>query len=675
MTTTTAAATARKGSVVDFCRTPAEISRNIEQLISKSRAAQDAIGQETAPTFTKTIVPLDRTSVTHDVEARVAHLLGSVAVEKEVRDAGNDAYKLLSEFAIECSTREDVYKAVRAVFDNEEEMAGLSPEDRHLVERVERGYRRQGLQLPPEKREQLNAVRKRISGLEIAFKRCVNEEDARVLFTREELEGLPEDYFDGRETEEDNGVSKYVVTSKYPDYLPLMKYATREATRKTMGVAAASRCPDNIPRLQELVSLRLEMATLLGYSTYSEYAMEILMAKRPADAIAMETNLLARLAEPARKEADELAALKRSDAELAGEEYEGFYIWDSAYYSRIVSEQKHDIRGEEVKQYFPLDKATRGMLDIYQKMLGLRIAQVDNPPVWHPDVAMYEVWEADEDTFVGHFYLDLHPREGKYNHAAVFPIRYGCDLPDGSREYPVAAMVANFPRATSAAPALLPHSDITTLMHELGHVFHSMCAHTKWNRFHGFQVEWDFVEAPSQMLENWAWESASLRQFAVHHSTGEPMPDEMIAKLVAAKNEGAAGDCVFQVFLGMYDLAIHNTTSGDIDVDKMFNDMRDQITNLGTGSVETHRVATFSHTAVGYASKYYGYLWSEVYSMDMYASRFKSDGVDNAATGMDYRREILRPGGSRDAMESLVRFLGRKPNNRAFLESIGLQAD
>ncbi|KAJ2767795.1 metalloendopeptidase [Coemansia nantahalensis] len=673
--TTTAAATARKGSVVDFCRTPAEIASNIEQLISKNRAAQDAIGQETAPTFGNTIVPLDRTSVAHDVEARVAHLLGSVAVEKEVRDAGNDADKLLSEFAIECSTREDVYKAVRAVFDNEQEMASLPPEDRHLVERVERGYRRQGLQLPPEKREQLNAVRKRISGLEIAFKRCVNEEDARVLFTREELEGLPEDYFDGRETEEDNGVSKYVVTSKYPDYFPLMAYATREATRKAMEVAAGSRCPDNVPRLQELVSLRLEMATLLGYSTYSEYAMEILMAKRPADAIAMETDLLARLAEPARRESDELAALKRSDAELAGEEYEGFYNWDSSYYSRILSEQKHDIRGEEVKQYFPLDKATRGMLDIYQKMLGLRIEQVDNPPVWHPDVAMYEVWEADEDTFVGHFYLDLHPREGKFNHAAVFPIRYGCDLPDGSREYPVAVMVANFPRATSAAPALLPHGDVVTLMHELGHVFHNMCAHTKWNYFHGTQVERDFVEAPSQMLENWAWESASLRKFAVHHSTGEPMPDEMIAKLIAAKNEGAARNCVFQVFLGMYDLAIHSTTSGDIDVDKMFNDMRDEITNLGTGSVETHRVATFSHTAVGYASKYYGYLWSEVYSVDMYASRFKRDGVDNAATGMDYRREILRPGGSRDAMEGLVRFLGRKPDNKAFLESIGLRAD
>ncbi|KAJ2771584.1 metalloendopeptidase, partial [Coemansia nantahalensis] len=579
------------------------------------------------------------------------------------------------EFEIECSTRVDVYKAVRAVFDNEQEMASLSPEDRHLVERIERGYRRQGLLLPPEKREQLNAVRKRISDLEIAFKRCANEEDARVLFTREELKGLPEDYFDGREMEDDGGVSKYVVTSKYPDYFPLMAYATREATRKAMEVAAGSRCPDNVPRLQELVSLRLEMATLLGYRTYSEYAMEILMAKRPADAIAMETDLLVRLAGPASEKLDELVALKRSDAELAGEEYEGFYVWDTAYYGRRVSEQKHDIRGEEIKQYFPLDKATRGMLDIYQKMLGLRIEQVDNPPVWHPDVAMYEVWEADEDTFVGHFYLDLHPRQGKYNHTAVLPIRFGCELPDGSREYPVAVMVANFSRATSAAPALLPHGDVVTLMHELGHVFHNMCAHTKWKRLHGLQVERDFVEAPSQMLENWAWEPASLRKFAAHHRTGEPMPDKMIAKLITAKNAGAGANCVSQVFLGMYDLAIHNTTSGDIDVGKMFNDMRDQITNLGTGSVETHRVATFSHTAGDYSSRYYGYMWSRVYSMDMYASRFKKDGVDNAATGMDYRKEILRPGGSRDAMESLVRFLGRKPDNKAFLESIGLRVD
>ncbi|KAJ1720638.1 metalloendopeptidase, partial [Coemansia biformis] len=347
-----------------------------------------------------------------------------------------------------------------------------------------------------------------------------------------------------------------------------------------------------------------------------------------------------------------------------------------AYYMRKLAEQKHGLREEEVKQYFSLSKATCGMLDIYQEMLGLRIIQVSNPSVWHPDVAMYEVWEADEDAFVGHFYLDLHPRDGKYSHAAVWRIRPGYTRSDGTREFPVAAMVANFPKPTPTptAPALLTHKNVITLMHELGHVFHNLCAHTKWSQFHGTRVERDFVEAPSQMLESWAWEPASLRRFAIHHETGEPIPKAMVTRLVAAKNEGAGLDNLCQVFLGIYDLAIHSTTDGAIGIAQTYIEMRNRIMMVGDGGVNAVRVATLGHLAGGYSSRLYGYLWAEVFSADMYASRFKSEGVDNPKTGREYRNEILRPGGSRDAMESLVRFLGRQPNNTAFLKSVGLLA-
>ncbi|KAJ1717958.1 metalloendopeptidase, partial [Coemansia biformis] len=284
----------------------------------------------------------------------------------------------------------------------------------------------------------------------------------------------------------------------------------------------------------------------------------------------------------------ELEALKRADVESAGEAYSGFYAWDRSYYKRLLDQQEHKLDEAEIRQYFPLVQVTRGILDIFQAMLGLRVVQVDSPPVWHPDVTMYEVWEAAEkDVFVGHIYLDLFPRKGKYNHAAMGQLRSGYEREDGTREYPVAAMMANFPKPTLAVPSLLTHRNVVTLMHELGHVFHGLCAHTKWSSFHGTRVVADFIEAPSQMLENWAWEPEALRKFAVHHETGAPMPEDLVAKIAASKSKGLAGDILRKVFYGTYDLAIHNTVDGHIDVLQTYNDMQSNITMIGNGDAET----------------------------------------------------------------------------------------
>ncbi|KAJ2784294.1 metalloendopeptidase, partial [Coemansia javaensis] len=643
----------RGGSVVSFALSPSELLARVEAAIDRQRAAMDAVALVENPTFASVIAPLADIEGQTGVDCSVAGFLSAVAVDKDVRDAGNRAKKLISDAAAEAGMREDVYRVVRAVLANEEEMAALDDEDRRLVEKMELGYRRAGLLLPPEQRERLRAVKERISELEIAFNKCTNEEDGELLFAREELDGLPDDYFDGRATRDVDGVAKYVVTTKYPDYFPLIRYAARESTRKAGYDMFNTRCPDNIPRLRELVQLRLEEAQLLGYASHAEYVMEVLMAKTPQAALDMENDLRAKLAPLGERELAELQALKRADAEAAGEPYAGFFAWDRPYYMRVAKEQKHSVKGEEVRQYFPLAAATRGMLDIYQEMLGLRIVQVDSPPVWHADVDMYEVWEADADVFVGHFYLDLHPRDGKYNHAAVWPIRAGYERPDGTREFPVAAMAANFPRPTASAPALLTHDDVVTLMHELGHVFHNLCAHTKRSRFHGTRVERDFVEAPSQMLENWAWEPAALRRFAVHHETGEPIPDDMVARLVAAKNEGAGLLNLRQVSLGLYDLAIHATTTGDVDVRRELEEISVQVAMIDYGDTETFGAAAFGHMGGGYSARYYGYLWSQVFSADMFATRFRAEGISSPKVGRDYRREILRPGGSRDAMDSL----------------------
>ncbi|KAJ1995114.1 metalloendopeptidase [Coemansia sp. RSA 1358] len=664
-----------KGSILNFNLSPDEINSTVDRLIREGREIQDKVASQTHPTFENAIVPLATRENEQSADYLVVTFVQNVSTDSKVRDASTAAEEKLNAFEIESHMREDVYKAVRAVFDNESEMTKLGPEDRRLVEKMEQQYRRNGLALGKEEREKLGQIRKQLSEIGVRFSRNINEGDGRILLTREELEGLPDDYFEGRKTEVDDGVEKYVVTTKYPDYIPAMQYAKREDTRRRLLTVEETRCPENIPLLQEAVALRLQAARLLGYKTHAESVLEENMAKVPKAVLEFEYDLRKRLDALADKEIEEIEAIKKADKEAAGEPYNGLFTWDYHFHLNLVKERKHNISDEEIKQYFPMKVVTRGILDIYQEMLSLRFVKVEDPPVWHEDVDMYEVWEAKEDKFVGHFYLDLYPREDKYNHAAVWPIRPGFERGDGSYEYPVSAMVANFPKATKSTPALLKHSDAVTLLHELGHVFHGICSVTKWSRLHGTNTERDFVEAPSQMLENWGWEPSVLRRFAVHYKTGEPIPEELVKRLVAAKNEGAGLFNLRQAFLGLFDMAIHNTTDGNIDVNTVYSKLRQEVGRFKNGEARTWGEATFGHMMGGYDAGYYGYLWSLVFSADMYASRFLKDGVDSLKTGMDYRHEILQPGGSRDASVSLEKFLGRKPNNKAFLKSIGLDSD
>ncbi|KAJ2773282.1 metalloendopeptidase, partial [Coemansia nantahalensis] len=456
-----------KGAVLSFGLAPADIEAIVARLIAEGKKIQDGVAAQRNPTFDSVIVPLARRESDNAGEYGVVTFLQNVSTDKEVRDASTAAEEKLNAFEIESSMREDVYRVVRAVYDNADEMARLGPEDQRLVKKMELEYRRNGLALEKAERERLGAIRKRLSELSIQFSRNVNEGDGHEAFTREELAGLPDDYFEGRATTVVDGVEKYAVTTKYPDLVPAMKLAQRESTRRRLLYAEETRCPDNIPILQEAVRLRLEAAQLLGYKTHAEFVLEVNMAKHPDAVVEFENDLRKRLDVLSDKEVREIAALKRADKEAAGEPYEGLFIWDFRYYANLVMERKHKISDEVTKQYFPMREVTRGVLDIYQEMLGLRFVRVDSPPVWHPDVEMYEVWEDTGDVFVGHFYLDLYPRENKYNHAAVWPIRPGFERADGTREYPVAAMVANFPKPTLSAPALLKHSDAVTLLHEL----------------------------------------------------------------------------------------------------------------------------------------------------------------------------------------------------------------
>ncbi|ORX64160.1 zincin [Linderina pennispora] len=361
---------------------------------------------------------------------------------------------------------------------------------------------------------------------------------------------------------------------------------------------------------------------MLGYSTHAEYVLEEHMAKTPKEVLDFEHDLRERLTVLGLKEVEEIEELKRADKRAVGEEYTGLFSWDFRYYTNLVKERKHNISDEEVKQYFPMKEVTRGILDIYQRMLSLRFVKVENPPCGtrtstctrcgkppRTSSSATSTWTCTRARASTTTRCVADPRR---LHQARRLARVSCCCHGGQ-----------LPQAVGTTPALLKHDDATTLLHELGH-----------------------------MLENWCWEPSVLAQFAVHYKTGEPIPDELVKRLVAAKNESAGLFNLRQVFFGLYDMAIHNTEDGKVDVKNLYTSLREEIGLFKNGDIDTWGSATFGHMMGGYDSGYYGYLWSE------------KEGVANASTGMDYRREILAAWRQPRRSVSLEKFLGRKPNQQ-----------
>ncbi|KAJ2863902.1 metalloendopeptidase [Coemansia erecta] len=664
---------AARECILEFNKSVQDIQGIANRIISREGMIFDCVAAQTKPTFENVIIPIAMQENEACADICLVSLLQFVSEDKAIRIASADADKQIDMHRTGLYMREDAYTAVHTVYENMEEMPELEDEDRRLVRLYERRFRDHGLGLDHEKRKRLAVVINKLTELETRFMRNINENDSKVLFTREELQGMSSGFFKSRETTvDDDGVDKFVVATSQPDYFAILGQAKNSETRKRMYAAYKTICPDNVPLLQEAIKLRLEKARLLGYKTHAEFVIEDLVAKTPDNVMAMLEDLKCRMKAMLENRLTELEAIKMIDMKHAKKPYDGFYSWDISFYSNLNYQLEYDYDVDKVKGYFPMTHTIDALLGIFQQMLGLRIIKAYTASVWHPDVEAYEVWEKDEPRFVGHFYLDLYARKGKYGSATMMSIRPGYQKLDGSREYPVAVLLAGFAKPTPLAPTLLDQDDLETFMHEMGHVFHEICSLTKWSKFHGTRVEHDFSEAPSQMLENWCWEPSVLARISSHYETGCRIPTDLVQIMVKARNDNALVDRMSNIFYSLYDMAIHNTAdAADIDVVELYNAMRRDISLYNDGGLHTFGVATVDHYMDGYDAKYYSYLWSEVYSADMFGSRFLEEGLDNEQTGMAYRTEILRPGASRDPMLSLELFLGRKPNSNAFLRLLG----
>jgi len=371
------------------------------------------------------------------------------------------------------------------------------------------------------------------------------------------------------------------------------------------------------------------------------------------------------------KDRDALLALKKEECERLNLPFDGqLYIWDYRYYDRKFVEKNLALDDSVVKEYFPVSVVVPTILKIYQNLLGVRFEEVKGT-LWHEDAQMFAVWESDaknETGFVGYCFLDLFPREAKYSHAAVWPLIPGYERADGKRNYPIAAMVANLAKLSPDSPALMRHNDVVTFFHEMGHVFHGLLSKTKFSRFHGTSVARDFVEAPSQMLENWCWEPRVLETMSSHYETGKPLPEGLISKLVQSRYVNVGLFYLRQLFFAKFDIQVH-TDKHATDYTTLWSNLRTSVSLVKGSDVPEPGQASFGHIMGGYDAGYYGYTYSLVFAADMYRTVFKQDPL-NPILGRQYRRDILLPGGSRDEIESLKHFLGRPPNSNAFLDEV-----
>ncbi|CUA68218.1 metallopeptidase MepB [Rhizoctonia solani] len=652
--------------------TPETVLSQTKDAIAKSRSLQDKVAalSEADCNFTSVFLPLALDEAHLDVETGPLSFYQNVSTDEKLRDASTEAEKLVREFGIESSMRVDVYNAL---LNAQKKGEKLTSEEQRLVDKMILDGKRAGLGLPEDKRTELMKLKKELSVVCTDFGRNFNEEKGTIAFTREELKGVPEDVINGYAAVE--GTDKLAVTFKTPDIFPLFKYAQDPKTRERANIAYENRLEINIPLLDRAIELRRKCAAILGYKNWADYVEEEKMIKTSKAVIDFLADLEEKLRPVGIKDRDTLLKLKEKEHKKLGLPFDGeFYMWDYRYYDRLFIEESLSLDDALVKEYFPVDVVVPTILEIYQDLLGVEFQEVKGN-LWYSEVQQFAVWNANaksKDDFLGWAYLDLFPRESKYSHAAVWPLLPGFDDENG-RHYPTAAMVANLAKSTPGRPALMRHDDVVTFFHEMGHVFHGLLSKTRFGRFHGTSVARDFVEAPSQMLENWCWEPEVLKKMSSHYEKKEPLSDELIKKLIDSRYVNVGMFYLRQIFFGKFDIKVHTQDSQGAAVEHnystLWDKLREETSLVKSGGNPTHGQATFAHITGGYDAGYYSYAYSLVFAADMYKTVFKGAPLD-PARGKLYREKILRPGASRDEIDSLKDFLGREPNSDAFLEDL-----
>lgn len=584
--------------------------------------------------------------------------MGYVHSDEAIRAEGSACEEKVGPFMVEVFTNRGIYQIILNT-------KTRHPKEQRLISELKRSFEQNGMALDNEKLSQFKELKQRLSVLEAQFSKNLNEDQTSITLSQDELAGVTADFL-GRLKKTPNGL--YIVTTKRADYDLLMDNATNPETRKKMNIAYDSRAGDkNIKLLEQAISLRQQIATITGFKTWADYRIEGRMAKTGDEALALLNDLRVKL-KPRLK--SDMAIQLKTKQEMEDANATELKSWDLRFFANQVKKRDYSLDDEVIREYFPKDLVMNGLFDVYSTLLGVRFEEVQNADVWFDTVKLYAIKNKHDDKIIAYFYTDLFPRVGKYGHAAAFPIISGRLLPTNDYSVPVASMVANFTPPTANKPSLLTHDEVETLFHEFGHIMHQTLTRAPYAYLSGSSTTQDFVEAPSQMLENWVWSADILKSISGHYLDHKKhLPDELITKMVAAHDFNIGFHYSRQIVLGLTDLKMH-VANGAVDASDLYRQTFKDV--LDIEPVEGSAwMAGFGHMMGGYDAGYYGYIWSEVYAADMFTA-FEATGLLNAVTGHAYRTNILEKGNMQDPIEMVTGFLGRKPNNEAFLKKLGL---
>jgi Zn-dependent oligopeptidase len=621
--------------------TPADIAAAADTAIATSRAGFASVKAGDAASDIEIMDQYDEAVAALTDLAALVNMIGKAHPDEDTRAAADAAYQTLSTELTTVTLDPELYAAVSRL-----DLASGDAATRHYVAKTLREFRRSGVDRDAATRARVRELQDEIVAIGLDFDRNIRSDERRASFAPAVLDGLPDDYVRMHPVGDDGLVT---ISTEYPDIMPFMAYATDAGAREDMWRLFRVRAhPANTDVLRRLVERRHDLATLLGYGSWAQYVTENKMIS--SDVAAAE--FIAKITDASGKRAAadyaELLECKRIDEPDA----DAVYPWDAAFLQDRLKSEKLAFDTQLVRPYFEYTRVRAGLMGLVERMFGVTFTLRGDIPVWHPDVEVYDVTWAADGSALGRIFLDMHPRTGKFNHAAMFDMRTG----KKSVRLPECALLCNLPKP-GAEPALLQHSDVTTYFHEFGHLIHHLIGgHQRWSGISGVATEWDFVEAPSQLLEEWTFDAGTLAEFAVHHETGEPLPAEMVSKLRAADEFGKGLFVRQQMFYASLSLELYRADPATLDIGGLAREAME--THTPYAFVDgTHFELSFGHLD-SYSAAYYTYMWSLVIAKDLF-TRFADEGLPAPEASAAYRDAVLAAGGSAPAADLVRAFLGR----------------
>ena len=649
----------------------------IKEAITLAKTEIEQIVNNTdTPTFENTTVALDFTGEKLNRITSIFFNLNSAETNDQIQKIAQEVSPWLSEFRNDITLNEALFKRVKSVFDTKENLE-LTPEQSMLLEKQYKGFARNGANLNDDDKAKLRAIDTKLSKLSLQFgENVLAETNAFELHLTDEndLSGLPESAKEAaHQLAKENNKEGWIFTLDYPSYIPFMTYADNRALRKKLALAFGSKGFQNNKNNNEkivldIVNLRHQRANLLGYKTHAHFVLEERMAETPEKVIEFSNNLLEKAKPAALREFKNLENYAKKLDNI-----DQLQKWDGAYYSEKLKKELFDLDQEILKPYFKLENVIDGVFEVATRLFDLHFKEVFNVEKYHEDVKTYDVTDK-EGNYMSLFYADFHPRKGKRNGAWMTSYK-SQQIKNGVNERPHVSIVCNFTKPTKTKPSLLTFNEVTTLFHEFGHALHGMLANTTYNSLSGTSVSWDFVELPSQILENWCYEKEALELFAKHYETGEVIPMKYVEKIKESASFHEGMQTLRQLSFGLLDMQWHSQNPSEIISVKDFENNAFSETKLYPDVAENCMSTSFSHIFQGgYSSGYYSYKWAEVLDADAFEF-FLEKGIFNKEVASKFKDNVLSKGGTEKPMQLYKRFRGKEPKPDALLKRAGLLSD